>query len=411
MEWAGNEFRRHHGDLPGHHRVRASIKRLGNASREDPAQACLIREALPQEFGSFVHSAAAGRFVTTTELKLRTSIKQNQLDLIRQELEDQRLPGVARVRSQFNVTRVEEFAERYRTALRLRRLTFQLMLPTYAIEQLVCLGLLPLEQDRAVRIARHGMCVQQASVDQLLAAIRRHALSAKVPADALAIEAAARQIGGREKPWGAIFDALRTGRIEFWICGEKVSSRTIWVRPASLAPFQRVMFSAADHRAFPFSTTVNRAEAEEILNVAPKYIPTLVERNLLPPFDGSREKNAKKVDVLGLAHLMVSPAELGFAMGQHPRPAGREVSELGVSRIGCGWSRADLVEKGVLPAMSAGKKLSLIQAAAPRRAALAPEQAEQSPRDDHTGRREKRATLPREVPGHHEAAPTASMLG
>jgi len=345
VEWAGNEFRRHHGDLAGHHRVRANIKRLGNASLEDPDQARLIREALPQEFGSFVHSAASGRFVTTTEFKLRTSVKQNQLDLIRQELEDQRLPGVTRVRSQFNIDRVEEFANR--TALRLRQLTFRLMLPTYAIEQLVCLGVLPVEQDRAVRIARHGICVQRASVDQLLDDLRRHAVNGTAPADAAAIETAARQIGGREKPWGAIFDQLRQGGIDFWISGEKATSRTILVRPACLARFQAHVFCPTDFQSFPFSTTVNNTEVEEILNVAAKYLPMLAEAKLLPK---RIDKAVNKADVLRLAHLMVSPAELGFAMRQHPRPAGRAVSKLGVRRIGCGWSRADLVELGMIPA-------------------------------------------------------------
>lgn len=344
--WARDEFEKQRDDLAGHHRVRAKIKRLGNAKLEDHAQARLIQKALPREFGSFVHSAAAGRFITATEFKLRTSVKQDSLDLIREELEDQRLPGLARVRSQLNVERVEEFAERYRTAIRLCRLTFELMLPPYAIEQLVCLGVIPQEHNKAVRIARHGMCVQRASADQLLDDLRQHALAGTAPAEAAALETAARQIGGREKPWGAIFDELRKGRIEFWVSGEKVTSRTIRVRPASLAHFQAITFRPADYQSFPFSTTVNNTEVEEILNVPAKYLPMLVEAKLLP---GRIEKAVNKADVLRLAHLMVSPAELGFAMSQHPRPAGRAVSKLGVRRVGCGWSRADLVELGVFP--------------------------------------------------------------
>ncbi|MET1112960.1 MAG: hypothetical protein ABWX67_15695 [Allosphingosinicella sp.] len=90
---------------------------------------------------------------------------------------------------------------------------------------------------------------------------------------------------------------------------------------------------------------------EEILNVAAKYLPMLVEGNLLTLSGGSREKVVKKVGVIGLARLMVLPAELGFAMKQPPRRAGRAVFKLGIRLIGCGWSRVDLVEPGMIPAL------------------------------------------------------------
>lgn len=351
VQWAMSEFDDRCDDLQGHHRIRAQIKRLGNPRLEDHAQVRLVRAALPQEFGSFVHSAASKPFVTATEFKRRTSVKPERLNVIRQDLEDRRLPGLERIRSQLNVRRVREFEERYRTSLRLRCLTFQFMLPTYAIEQMVCMDLIPQESDRVVRMARRGMCVQQASVDQLVSEIRGQVLRGAGPSDAIPIEAAARQIGGREKPWGAIFKALSEGGLEFWLSNEeKVTSRTIRVRAASLAQFQHIVFETAPHYAFPFLKTINSSEVEEILNVAPKYLPLLVDQRLLSLSSESGRNSADKSDVLRLARLMVSPAELGFAMGQHPRPAGRVVAKLGVRRVGCGWSRADLVEAGIVRA-------------------------------------------------------------
>ncbi len=74
------------------------------------------------------------------------------------------------------------------------------MLPTYALEQMICMGVIPREDDDAVRIIRHGMCVQQECVDQLITDIKGKVIFGKAPKDAIAIETAARLIGGRHKP-------------------------------------------------------------------------------------------------------------------------------------------------------------------------------------------------------------------
>lgn len=349
--WARAGFERNAGDLEGHHRVRAQIKRLGNPKVEDAAQARLVREALPQEFASFVHSAASGDFVTATQFKLRTSVKQQHLELIREELEERRLPGRTRVRSQLNAARVDEFDTRYRTSLRLRRLTFQLDLPTYALEQMVCLGLLPAEQDTAVRTARHGMCVQQASVDALIEQVRDGRSRAAAPLDAIPIRAAARGMGGREKPWAAIFQALCKGQIEFWLCDDAVSSKSILVRPASLSRFQAQRFNPRDFPDFPFSTTINHNEAGEILNLTFAYMSWLIEDGHLSFEQRGTILVAPKKDVLDLARKMVSPAELGYAMGMTSRAAGREAEAMGVRRIGPGWSRRDLEDFYLVPVL------------------------------------------------------------
>lgn len=346
--WADVEFARCEGNLAKHHVIRERIRRLGDFIREDRAQARLVRSALPQEFESFVHSTSAGRFYTASTVSRLTNIPFDRLKLIRDQLEERRLPGVDRVRSQFNVERVDDFAKRYRTSLRFRQLTYRWKLPIYAFEQMACLGILPPEPDEAVRIARYGMCVQQESVDQLLADLKRMARSPRPPGGTSPIETAARQIGGREKPWGAIFDALRKGSLEFWLAPGTPSTRTIHVCFASLVPFHDIAFNEEEYSDFPFTVDVNGTEIEELLNVPYKYLPLLVEEGLLEISAESMSLASTKAGVLNLARQMVSPAELGYAMNSHPRPASRKAAALGIRRIGCGWSRSDLIERGII---------------------------------------------------------------
>jgi hypothetical protein len=345
--WARDSFARRMDDLEGFHQTRFQIRRLADPKLEHPTQIRMIREALPTEFGAFASSAALGRFITATELKRRTSVKQDRMGFIRDSLEDRRLPGLVRVRSQFNVQLVDEFEERYRTSIRLRRITRAMTLPAYAIEQMVCLDVIPMERDDAVRQARYGMCVQRKSVEDLHAQIRRRAAASQVPPDALPLETAARQIGGREKPWGAIFTALIRGEIRFWLQKGEVTSRTILVQPSTLGWFNDIVFDASGY-SFSFSDTINRSDTEEILNIPPKYITLLVSGGLLMFSGGTSEKCIAREDVLRLARQMVSPAELGFAMGRHPKNASATASKMGVRPIGCGWSRDDLTQLRII---------------------------------------------------------------
>ena len=222
------------------------------------------------------------------------------------------------------------------------------MLPTYALEQMVCLEVLPEERERSVKIARHGMCVQQAEFDRLSADIRGNARGTRLPLESIPLEAAARQIGGREKPWGAIFDALRRGKMEYWLSGPAISSRTVRVLPSAFEAFRQVTFDASIYPNFPFESSIVSAEVEEILNVHPANLPLLVEHGLIS-FERSSNKNfASRVDVVGLAEKMVSSAELSYALKVGPRKVAAVAFRMGARPLGCGWSRAHLVALGVL---------------------------------------------------------------
>lgn len=353
-DWAGASLAEHIDDLPGYHSIRGDIRRLGNGRFEDAVQAELVRAAMPSEFGSFYRSAPAAEFMTGLELKGIAHLRPAQLKLVRSGIEDRRLPSIDRQRSQYNVKKAREFVARYHDSRKLEHLTFELMLPTYAIEQMICLGMIDEEGDELVRLARGGLCAKSDAVDTLVARLRRKASVAERPGDAVSLAVAARCIGGREKPWAEIFRALLGGRIAFWVSEKAaITTRTIKVQRTSLMRFQRVAFRRTNHPGFPFSPTFAKFEAEDILNIPAKTLKPLIDAGHLE-FRRERGRHVADIDVvLDLARDMVAFAELGAHTGWSYWHACDETDRLGIGRFGVGWCRHGLVDHGLIPGPNA----------------------------------------------------------
>src|SRR3546814_2973609 len=60
---------------------------------------------------------------------------------------------------------------------------------------------------------------------------------------------AARRVGGRMKPWGAIVAALLDGSIPYWLASGPNYARRIRVRRADMARFDQTDFFEADYRS------------------------------------------------------------------------------------------------------------------------------------------------------------------
>lgn len=349
IAWGTDNLASRIDDLPGYHGIRTDIRRLGNPRFESETQASLVRDALPHEFASFARSAPVADFMTGLELKTVAHLRPNQLALLRPSLEDRRLPSIRRQRSQFNPDKVLQFGAKYHESRKLTDLTFELMLPLYALEQMVCDGELDEERDELVRLARGATCVTGGALDKLVRRIRSKQSRNEKPESVVSLAAASRRIGGRQKPWSAIFRALRKGQISFWLDGDKVTSRSILVHPASLARFEGMTFRREDHPAFQFTNTCAKFEAEEILNLAPKNLEPFIEAGHLAFRPEGRRLVTDLCDVLDLAARMVAFAELAAHTGWTYWRACDETDELGLGRIGIGWCRATLVSTRLVP--------------------------------------------------------------
>ena len=345
--WADRAFAERLDRLDEYHAVRTALRRLGDPARE--VQAALVREALPAEFRTFNSSGADGEFLTAEALVTRTRIKPPLVAAVRPLLETRRLPGKRRIRSQLDVGKVLAFEESYKASVRPHRVTFLLKIPTYGVEQMMCFGVIEAVRDEAVRIARHGACITRASVEALTQALAKCASRKPMPAGAVPLIVAARRIGGQEKPWGLMMAALRDGGVAFWLSSDNVDSRSIVVAPDAWARFDGAVFDRRRHRGFPFATTVNRTEAEEILNIPSNYFDDLVESGLLTFSEGGRKRTGSKDAVVRLARQMAVASEIAAHGGGDPNHVRRELQRIGVPPLGCGWSRRDLVRRGLLP--------------------------------------------------------------
>ena len=350
IDWSKETLSDRINDYDGYHAARGIIRRLGNPRLEDETQASLVQAAMPSEFSSFSRSAPLADFMTGLELKNSVAhLRPRQLAAVRAALEDRRLPSKQRQRSQFNPERAKTFGEKYRDSMVLSRLTFALMLPTYAIEQLICDKLLDEEKDELVRAARGGVCVTPQSLGRLITQLSRKRSKGEMPSTAVPLMTAARRIGGREKPWSAILRELRRGNLPFWVAGDKVTARTIRVEPTNLARFDEMSFRREDHPEFEFRVECAKCEAEEILNLPPKNLAPLIETGHL---EFGREGRILATDlrnVLELAERMTSYAELAAHTGWTYAYACDEAARLGISRVGIGWCRAGCVQHRLIP--------------------------------------------------------------
>src|SRR3546814_15092503 len=69
---------------------------------------------------------------------------------------------------------------------------------------------------------------------------------------------AARRVGGRMKPWGAIVAALLDGSIPYWLASGPNYARRIRVRRADMARFDQTDFFEADYPGFAFRSEERR---------------------------------------------------------------------------------------------------------------------------------------------------------
>lgn len=345
IDWANESFEKKRTDLAGYHQFRSQIKRLGNSWLEDKYQVALVRSALPNEFRDFVYSGSNEDEITPTRFAKITHIHSRKFQKIRHALEVRRLPGNIRVRSHLDLNKVTNFFELYQRSVLFTRLTYRFGLPFYAIEQFACLGILEYVEDEPVVIARGGPCVTACSVDSFICRIEKMALRSEPPRGCISLYSASRQIGGREKPWADIILALESGKIHFWKRGLDFNTKTIFVWPNELNCLHSVSFDPLKFPAFTFASKCNQTDSAELLNMSSQSLTAFVISKHITFKGNQRLLLASKNDVLKLASEMISPVEAAFALGSGHRSTINTIEAMGLKSIGCGWSRAEFLNK------------------------------------------------------------------
>jgi hypothetical protein len=249
---------------------------------------------------------------------------------------------------QFDANQIDELATVFRGMVAMNSCTGRFKLPYYAIEQLCGAGLLEWEDHGAVLATTAWYGVRRASVDRLESALINAAESGRRPSDCLPLAVAMKGIGGRTKPWSAVIRSLESGQIQFWISGSKPTSRSLFVRPAGLAPLADV---AADMPPLGFKAadTISQLDAAEVLNISAAVLERT--RNELDiPFEQKGRALVAPIEcVIAVARSLAWAGEISRHLKVGGAQVARIMRQLGIENVANGWCRDTLVLKGLLP--------------------------------------------------------------
>ena len=185
----------------------------------------------------------------------------------------------------------------------------RLGLPVYALEQLHCAGLLAQIEDPAIDILLRRRMTSASALDRLEADLMYAASSLAPPAQVLPISRESRRIGGRQKPWSAMYLAMLQGDLPFWV-SDRPHVQCLLIRPGSLDEYVHTRFDCSDHAGVRFSQHMDTRDAAEILNVAPATILRLAGATILKSEMGPRSRRLLRSEVEDLARCYVSTGEL-----------------------------------------------------------------------------------------------------
>ena len=213
-------------------------------------------------------------------------------------------------------------------------------MPSYAVEQLICLGVIQGITDPAILTLRHEAMVPNGELERIALAIEKRARRGPYPASARSLRVLSHEIGGRLKPWGAIWQALMTGALPFWIKNGGRSTQHILVEPLAWASFCGMSFDRHVFPNFPFKTFMNNSDLSEVLNLQPKETIRIREARLIEPKAFKLTLRYEVTQVLDLAFRYISMTELLRRSGQSRTVILQKLKRRNVSSQSCLWERS-----------------------------------------------------------------------
>lgn len=315
-DWAGREAVRCRDDLASYNRLRDTLRRMGQGDGSFADHTELMVETFPDLDRTISHSFAGGaRYLLVHEVQLALGVAHDAVVRLREAglLSFERVPGEgSRTRGRYNADQVETVAAVFRSSAPLTTCQAAFGLPAHAIEQFVCMELLEREEHPVVAALREGVRVRRSSMTALTDRLRKAASRKPMPLEAIRIRSAAARIGGRAKPWGAIYAALVEKRIPFWSAVSGSGPIDVRVRPADLERFDQVVFDESRWPDFPFQAEWHTADVGEVLNLVPVHVERIRSMGGLGVTTRAKARWTARGEVLMLARALVSSAELAY---------------------------------------------------------------------------------------------------
>lgn len=353
-----SEFRRKVERLGRDHRqfflTWRSLKRFATPKLVGDERAAIVIDGLPDLQESIWRSFASDGSVYSTQDAMRVlgidSGRTRRLVAI-PALVHMEKPSRYRGNRQFRAHAIDELRRRKDASTTFAAVTEATGIPHYGVEQLAATNQLEFRDGCAMAVAYPRPFVSTTSYVQLKESIEEARRRSKAPKDTRRLRECSRLLGGGEKPWNLILEALIAGDLAFWGDTERFDIRHIVVRPEEMMQFLGTRFDASDYD-FPFSDTYAKREAAEVLTIdTPLLDANLKELNLHFRKLG-RAREIGKAAILDAARTIVSNAELGEHWGIAPKKVRYDGRVDGIARLGFGWSRAEAIAAGLIPSLA-----------------------------------------------------------
>lgn len=331
-------------------RLWRTLKRISSPKIYGVAKSDMLLDGIPDLAGNIWKSFAENAATYTTEQTMKvlgvpTARIRALADIERVTLIEK--PSRYRGNRQFLAGPIDDLRLIKDTSTTFATLTERMGIPTYGLEQLSATGLLEFRDDEAMAAAYGRRFVSDASVAALGAALESRRGRRSVPKDARPLHECARLLGGGEKPWILVIDALIRGELAHWGVPRRFNVRRTMVRPIEMRQFLGRRFEPAGSE-FPFSPTYAKREAAEVLTIDTPMLDVWLDALGLDFVKKGRAKEIAKAEVLEVARAVVCNSELGEHWGIAPKKVRYDPRAKALVRQAHGWSRSDAVHAGLI---------------------------------------------------------------
>ena len=335
--------------------LRAKIKRLADGRREPEDLVRAVTTAMPDLHRHAAHAFASDRrYYLYIPVRRMLGLSADGMAALKKcfGIKFLKLNTGKKEQGQFDVEQIDGLVPVFRDSICTSACAEAFRLPHYAIEQLCAAGLIEWEDHPVLLATAPAPKVRGASVRRLTEELAEKAQDAnsdtdRTPADCVTLAVASRRIGGRLKPWASIIDALRTGRIDFWMEGDKPTITSIYIRAGEMARFDAIVDEAAPV-GLAASTVVSQRDAAEILNLAPKNMLALCDTLHLRFVRKGPALVAPLADVLATAAKFIWNVEIAWHLGAHHKRVDKILTARGIDPSSPGWPRQRLNSEGII---------------------------------------------------------------
>lgn len=240
----------------------------------------------------------------------------------------------------FDQIEIEQFGEEWRCRVTPDSFAEELGIPNYGIEQIAAMEIVVPD---APALPGTGPHFSPETVERFLGSIEekvaREGQSVSPIQDPVSLSEAMRHIGGRAKPWGAVFGQLINGTIPFEIQPNTNVASSIMISAAYIRTLVTIRFEREDFD-FDFSPRITQDDALNLLNLSSTGVRSLEGL-------AARGRNPKfymLADVEERAATMISMSEIAMMLRMTPAEAYWEMQRRKMDSVRPGlWDRAAIM--------------------------------------------------------------------